>query len=241
MSRLALAALAALLTLSACDAVGDDAVSVRGRVVDDVTGAPLDPGPAVVTVDGSSFLDSRTLVHEPAGADGRFDLSASARGTTPSGLEIASNGRIEYPGADTSAVASAFGLDRLAYFPFRGGFRQNAGTVRLLPTCLTLGDVNLSRPLTDSEYVDIRLAPVPAVPATTGLTNTEARIANDLDVPETLRLYAVGGRTVRFDWTLGQYNPPTGTGQTGIARGSIELPACPRHDVLRYAAEIGLP
>lgn len=45
-----------LLSLAGCDAAGDDSVSVRGRVVDAVTGRPLDPGPAVISVTGASFL-----------------------------------------------------------------------------------------------------------------------------------------------------------------------------------------
>ena len=243
MLRLVAAAVLALLVLSACDALGGNTVAVRGRVVDDVTGEPLDPGPAVVSVSGASFLGpTETPLQGEAAADGRFDLSAEVRdGVNLEALRIGSAGRIEYPGADTSATAVAFGIDRQSYFTYESGYsRGNVGEVRLLPTCLTLGDVRLSRPLAASEYLVLQMVPAQAVPPTTRLGGNWARVEEG--EPESpLRLTGVGGQTARLEWELNQFSPPTGNGQSGVARGVVDLPICPRHGVLRYTATVPVP
>ena len=243
MTRL-LAAVSALL-LSSCDVFGDGTVAVRGHVVDDVTGEALDPGPAFVSVYGTAFLSSSEAVLQgEAAADGRFDLSGEIRdGVDVNRLRIGSAGRIEYPGADTSAVAVAFGIDRSSYFAYESSYSggRNVGEIRLLPTCLTLGDIRLSRPLAASENLVLRMASAQAVPRTSDFSSYTGRRYGEGELPSPLRLYGVGGREARLEWELGQYAPPTGNGQTGIARGVIDLSVCPRHGVLRYTAAIPLP
>ncbi|HEX9950401.1 MAG TPA: hypothetical protein VGB53_01415 [Rubricoccaceae bacterium] len=238
-----------LPAVAGCDASSDGTVAVRGRVVDAVTGEALSPGPAIISVRGASFMgETETPLQGEAGADGRFDLSDVVRnGINLETLTVGSAGRIEYPGADTSATAVLFGIGRAAYHPYQTGFRgrRDVGEIRLLPTCLTLGAVRFSRPLAPSEQLRIQTVPVPETPPATLLRDTqftyEGSSAPGVLPPDSLRLFAVGGRAVQLTWELGQYNPPTGNGQQGIARGSVDLPTCRRHGVLRYAATLVLP
>ena len=233
--------------LVGCDALGSGDVSVRGRVVDAVTGAPVDPGPAVVSVTGASFLGpTEGVLSGEAGPDGRFDLSEEVRdGVGEFGLDIGSAGRIEYPGTDSTAALSVFDVFRFAYFPAELAYRRDVGVVELLPTCLTLGDVRFSRPLASSEQLRVRLSSVPEAPFTTLLYANgytyEGSPAEGYTPPDTLRALGVGGRPAVLAWEINEYNPPTGNGQGVFARGSVPLPTCPRHGVLRYQATIALP
>jgi hypothetical protein len=238
-----------LLALTGCDALDDGSFSVRGRVVDAVTGGPLAPGPAAISVTGASFLGlTETPLSGEADADGRFHLSGPIRdGLNLELLQVASHGRIEYPGADTSATGVLFGLGRDAYFHYQTGVpgRGDIGEVRLLPTCLTLGAVRLSRPLARSEQLRVTMVSVPEAPPTALLTATaytyQGSPGEGEVPPDSLRLLSVGGRPARLDWEINQYNPPTGNGQGVFARGSVPIGTCPRHGVLRYAATIALP
>ena len=233
--------------LVGCDVHGSGGVSVRGRVVDAVTGEPVDPGPAVVSVTGASFLGpTEGVLSGEAGPDGWFDLSEGVRdGVGEFGLGIGSAGRIEYPGTDSAAALAVFDVFRFAYFPVDLAYRRDVGVVELLPTCLTLGDVRFSRPLAPSEQLRVRLASVPEAPFTTTLYANgytyEGSPAEGDTPPDTLRALGVGGRPTVLAWEINQYNPPTGNGQGVFAEGSVPLPTCPRHGVLRYQATISLP
>lgn len=245
-SSLTLAAFLSVVSLAGCDAVGNDTVSVRGRVVDAQTGEAPSPGPATVSVTGAQFLGpTATLLDGHADADGRFDLSADAEGYGEFGVVIGSTGRIEYPGTDASDALSAYDPYRLAYFSSALPYRSGLGTVELVPTCMAIGEVQFSRPLDSSEQSRVRLESIPAVPPTTVLNANgftyEGSPAEGETRPDTLRLLAPGGRTLRLMWEISEYTPPAGNGEGVFAEGSIELPTCPRHDVLRYAATIPLP
>ena len=197
-------------TLIGCDVHGSGGVSVRGRVVDAATGEPVDPGPAVVSVTGASFLGpTEGVLSGQAGPDGRFDLSAEARdGVGEFGLDIGSAGRIEYPGTDSTDALAVFDVFRFAYFPSALPYQRDVGTVELLPTCLTLGDVRFSRPLASSEQLRVRLSSVPEAPFTTTLYANgytyEGSPAEGDTPPDTLRALGVGGRPAVLTWEINE-------------------------------------
>ncbi|WP_420455412.1 hypothetical protein [Rubrivirga sp.] len=242
--RLAPLGVLLLVTLPACDAVWGSDLTVRGQVVDAATGKPVDPGPALVAVQGAQlFGPTATVLSGGATPEGWFDLSGDAGSYGELLVQVGSAGRVEYPGTappDLRAVHS-----QLSYFPVDLPYRSDVGVVELLPTCLTVGAIRLARPLARSEQLRVRVAPVPEAPPdvtlhANGYTYEGSTAGGDAP-PDSLWLLAVGGRPALLEWEINEYNPPDGDGQGVFARGAVPLPTCPRHGVLRYSATLALP
>ena len=114
----AVLALALSLCLLGCDAFGGGS-RVQGRIVDSATGAPVDPGEAVVSVYGQEgFLSAAPLlVQGEADADGAFSFSGLSE--SPSRVTFGASGRISYPGRDSTGLLANNDPFRYAYFPLR--------------------------------------------------------------------------------------------------------------------------
>lgn len=223
-------AVLAVLTLCAgCDLFKDTG-TVRGRVVDAITGEAVNPGTVNISITGSGGFSSfdPLLTSGEAAADGEFALSEFEG--SPDRVYFDPTGRINYPGRDSVGIQAAYDGFRLAYFDRELPARSNLGTVGLYPTCTALGNVRLSRPLRSDELIHLRIASVPDVPLRFG-SETVKYEGESLD---SLRLLSVGGREARLEWAVrsGQ--------EAEVASGMVSLPVCPRHDVLEYTATLNV-
>ncbi len=218
----------AVLLWGGCDIFSND--SVRGRVVDADTGRPVDVGDVNVKVYGPTPFDvfPNVLGEGPAARDGSFSFSDLE--SNPIRVEFRPSGQIDYPGLTTTGRAAERDVFRDAYYDLNMEAESNLGTVEVLPTCTTLGTVSSSRPVAFDEFLVLQMVSVPDLPSRPGSETT----VYQRDGLDSIRLLAIGGREARLEWTLRGRNEV----QEVRAAGVIELPSCPRHEVLAYQATL---